>query len=189
MSQRTVTRRYAQALYEEANRTDQVDTIDADIEVLLDALDASDELVRFFESPVIPQDKKRDVIRALFEDNVSALTLRFLLLLLEKDRETMTQPIAERYQRLRDEQQNIVEVEARVAHALNEEARTQLTDALEDMLDQRVRLNVSEDESLIGGVVVRIGDTVYDGSVQNQLANLHDRLRENTSVSLDNGAA
>jgi F-type H+-transporting ATPase subunit delta len=189
MSNATIAQRYAQALYEEADGRDIVETIDDDVDLLRQTLDGSDDLVRFFESPVIPPEKKKDVIAALLEERVHALTYRFLVLLVEKDRETLVASVLARYQALRDEQRNIVEAHVRTAQPLDEDARDTLAQALEDMTGSTVRLRTTEDASLMGGVVVRIGDTVYDGSVRRKLASLRERMRAGSPTLATNGHA
>lgn len=189
MSQRTVSRRYANALYEEADAEGLVEAVDDDVQMLRDTLETTDELARFFESPVISQEKKDAVIRELLADRVEDLTLRFLRLLVRKDRETMTKAMLDEYRALRDEQQGIVDAEVTVARSLTEDDREAITKALEDKTGKSIRLHVTEDADLIGGLIIRIGDHVFDGSVRNQLTNLHDRLRESALALDENGAA
>ncbi len=177
MSDLTVARRYAQALIEEAERRGVTEAIDDDMDMLQQSLDASRDLARFFASPVISPEKKKRVIDALLEERVDDLTRRFLHLLVDKDREAIVARMLEAYKARRDEQRNIVEVLARVAEALSDDDRAALVATLEAMTGQTVRLRVEEAPELLGGLVVRIGDTVYDGSVRNKLANLRDRLR------------
>ncbi|PSQ93714.1 MAG: ATP synthase F1 subunit delta, partial [Bacteroidetes bacterium QH_2_63_10] len=104
MSHRTVARRYAGALYEEAEATGVLEPVDDDVLMLRETLNSNGELARFFKSPVISQEKKDTVVRELLSDRVEDLTLRFLRLLIQKDRETLTKPILDEYQSLRDEQ-------------------------------------------------------------------------------------
>lgn len=184
MSQRTVSRRYANALYEEADEAGRLEDVDDDVFMLRQSLETNDQLSRFFESPVIPQEKKDKIVRDLLEDRVEALTLRFLRLLIHKDREALTKPILDQYQALRDEHQGIVDARVRVAQPLADEDRETLVNALEAKTGMSIRLHVEEAPELIGGLVIRIGDRVFDGSVRNQLTNLRDRLRE-SALSLD----
>jgi F-type H+-transporting ATPase subunit delta len=184
MSQRTVARRYAGALYEEAQETGVLEEVDDNVLMLRETLESNGELARFFESPVIPQEKKDDVVRELLSDRVEDLTLRFLRLLVQKDRETMTKPILDQYQALRDEQRGIVDAHVAVARPLADEDREAVTEALEEKTGKSIRLHVEEDEDLIGGIVIRIGDRVFDASVRNKLTNLHNQLRE-SSLALD----
>lgn len=187
MSEQTVARRYAQTLYEEAESRDCVETVDEDIALLRETLDEVREFSHFINNPVIPKGKKKDVLKALLEERVEPLTLRFVQLLVEKERETTLARIVETYQNLRDDQRGIVEVSARVAHPLDDEARQELVDELEAMSEQRVRLKVEHDPELIGGLIIRMGDRVYDGSVRQKLSNLHDRW--SSSMGATNGAS
>jgi F-type H+-transporting ATPase subunit delta len=189
MSQRTVARRYATALYQEADETGVLEDVDDDVLMLRESLESNGELARFFKSPVIPQGKKETVIQELLGDRTADLTVQFLRLLVQKDRETMTKAILDQYQSLRDEHRGIVDATVRVARSLSDEDRETIVETLETETGQSVRLTVEEDPDLIGGVVIRIGDRVFDGSVRNQLANLHDRLRKSALSTDANGQA
>ncbi|PSQ79556.1 MAG: F0F1 ATP synthase subunit delta [Bacteroidetes bacterium QH_6_63_17] len=184
MSQRTVTRRYATALYEEADQAGVLKAVDEDVLMLRRSLESNRELSRFFESPVIPQEKKDTIIQELLGNRIEGLTMRFLRLLVQKDRETLTKAILDEYQSLRDEHRGIVDAEVTVAHPLSDEDRETLVEVLEEKTEKDIRLHLNEDPDLIGGVVIRIGDRVFDGSVRNQLNVLRDRFRE-TRLSTD----
>ncbi|WP_022835976.1 ATP synthase F1 subunit delta [Salisaeta longa] len=188
MSARTVARRYATALYEEASDQGVVDTVDDDVAMLRESLASVDALQRLYESPVVSQEKKHAVTGALLEDRVHALTLRFVRLLITNDREGMLAAILQQYHALRDEQEGIVEVEARSAQPLDDDARATLLEALESKTGQQVRLTVRHDPGLMGGLVVRIGDRVFDGSIKHKLAALRERFRHTTATPSANGA-
>lgn len=178
MSQRTVARRYASALYQEAQEAGDVEAVDEDVRILLESLGPTDPLSRFFESPVIPQEKKDAVVQTLLADRVEDLTLRFLRLLIRKDRESLTKAILNQYQTIRDEERGIVDAYVTVARPLDEDDRGVVTEALEKHTGKTVRLHVDEDSDLIGGLIIQVGDYVFDASLRNKLSNLHDRLRE-----------
>lgn len=178
MSQRTVARRYANALCQEADATGVLEEVDDDVMMLRESIEETGPLARFFENPVIPGEKKEAVLQSLLGDRVAPLTLRFLRLLVRKDRETMTKRILDAYQALRDEQRGIVDAHVTVARPLGDEDREAVVDALEAQTGQSIRLHVTEEPDLLGGAVIRIGDQVFDGSVRNKLAALHDRFRE-----------
>jgi len=189
MTNQIVARRYAQALYAEAVREQRVEGIDEDVALIRDALEASRELVVFFESPVVSREKKKAVVQALFAARVQPLTLHFLRLLIEKKREDLFPDVVQAYRALRDEQLGIVEARARVAYPLAEAEEAQLVEALEKMSGKGIRLNVDVDAGLLGGLVVRIGDTVYDGSVRHQLASLRERLEEGSHAANGTGVS
>ncbi len=176
MSSLTIARRYARALSEEATREAHIDAVDQDIDLIRDALDASHDLVRFFESPVISRQKKEAVVKTLFAERVQQTTLNFLRLLIEKKREALFPDVVRAYRLLRDAQEGILEARARLAHVLSEDEEKTLRQALERLTGKRIRLSATQDPTLIGGLVVRVGDTVYDGSVRHQLASLRERM-------------
>lgn len=183
MSDLAIARRYALALAESASERNRTERVDEDVDLVRSSLDASSELERFFQSPVVPRAKKSAVIRELFGERVDRVTLDFLLLLVEKRREGMIRRILGAYRDLRDEQQGLVAVVARSARPIGEEERQRLIDSVSRITGSRVRLEMLVDESLMGGVVLRVGDTVYDGSVTNKLAALRERLRAGTTVA------
>ncbi len=182
MSDITIARRYAQALNEQAAQADVMGRVDEDIALISDGLTNSRELESFFESPIISREKKSSVIKSLFEESVDPVTMKFLDLLVEKRREVIFSSIATSYRELRDAQSGITSVSARVAHSLSDEDRETLLGSLEQLTGKKVRLSMSVDESIVGGMVVRVGDTVYDGSVVNQLATLRERLESGSHV-------
>ena len=183
MSDHTVARRYAHALYEEAESQDCVEAVDDDIATLRRTLDEVPEFERTVDSPVISREKKKAIFGALFDERFAALTCKFLDLLVENDRETLLPNIASTYQNFRDEQRGIIEVKARVAQPLDEDDEAKLTQRLEEITGQQVRLRVEHAPELIGGIVIRVGDQVYDGSVRQKLDNLQERWKHGAVAS------
>jgi F-type H+-transporting ATPase subunit delta len=180
-----VARRYAQALTEEAQTNGQLEAVDADVALLTETLDGSRELRAALTSPVVPHAKKGAVLERLFEGQVSALSLRFLRLLVDKQRDGDIPEILDAYRALRDERTGTVEATVRTAAPLSAEERDRLQTALETRADARVRMRVEIDPSLIGGLVVRLGDVVLDRSVKHQLETLHEQFAERAAVSLN----
>ena len=97
-------------------------------------------------------------------------------LLIGRERETLLPAILQRFIDLSDEAAGIINVHARVATELSDDNRAKLNKTLESKLGQTVRLTVTQDPRLMGGIILRIGDTVYDGSVQYQLSLLRERM-------------
>ena len=183
MSDLAIARRYALALSESASEKNRTDRVDEDVDLVRSGLDASTELERFFQSPVVPRAKKASVIRDLFGERVDRVSLDFLLLLVEKRREGMIRRILGAYRELRDEQQGLVAVVARSARPIGREEQQRLIDSVSRITGSKVRLETQVDASLMGGIVLRVGDTVYDGSVTNKLAALRERLRTGATVA------
>jgi F-type H+-transporting ATPase subunit delta len=176
MSDILVARRYANALHNSAQATGQLEEVDRDVDLIRSSLDASRELVRFFESPIVSRERKARVVQSLFASRVSETTLRFLDLLIQKRRENIFPQMVVAYRLLRDEQLGVVGAAVRSAVPMTDEEEQRIGTALESWTGMKVNLNARSDARLIGGVIVRIGDTVYDGSVRNKLEHLREQF-------------
>jgi F-type H+-transporting ATPase subunit delta len=178
-----VARRYALALYQEAEEQGVVERTDDDVQALRETLDASRELVALFESPIVAREKKEAVVRKLFEGRLGELTLRFVGLLFEKEREDLLPAVVRAYGALRDARLGLVEAAVRTARPLGYDETQQLERALAQRTGKQVRLRMEVDPALIGGLVVRIGDRVYDRSVRHQLDVLREQLHHRAFLS------
>ncbi|OYV88532.1 MAG: ATP synthase F1 subunit delta [Ignavibacteriae bacterium 37-53-5] len=176
-------RRYAGALLELAAELKKVDQVSADMRLIRGAISASRDLELFFASPVIDRSKKKGVIRALFEAKVDKMTMSFLLLLVEKGRESLLAGIVVEYADLLDEMMGIVNAELKAPFEFDEKHIARARVKLEEITSKKVRMSFSLDKSLVGGFLAQIGDTVYDGSVRRQLELLKRRLTENASFT------
>lgn len=178
-----VARRYALALYQEANGKGVADRVDADIDMLRETLDGSKELDALFRSPVISREKKEAVVKRLFVGKVDSTTLNFMQMLVQKKREEILHSVVSAYSTLRDERLGIVEAFVRTAKPLGDSEKDELKSSLEARSGKSVRMNVEVDLALLGGLVVRLGDQVYDRSVRHQLKTLHAQLEERVFLS------
>jgi len=100
-----------------------------------------------------------------------------MALLVDKRRESIFPTVVTSYRELRDEQLGMTAVSVRTAYELSDEDRAALEGELRSLTGKQVRLETKVDASIMGGIVIRVGDTVYDGSITNQLATLRERLQ------------
>lgn len=177
MSEITIARRYAQALNEQAAQAGVLEQVDADIDLINSALADSRELRSFFSSPIISREKKAEVVKGLFAERIQKVTMTFMALLVDKRREGIFPTVVSSYRELRDEQLGMTAVSVRTAYELSDEDRSALEVELRSLTGKQVRLETKVDTSIMGGIVIRVGDTVYDGSITNQLATLRERLQ------------
>lgn len=139
----------------------------------------SADLRNVLETPAIPPARKRAVVARIGELlQVSKVTRNFLFVLVDHRRLAGLPEIAQRVEEVLDERLGFARAQVTAARELTEEQRAALNTALEDISGKRIRARYSVDPSLIGGVVARIGSTVYDGSVRGQLATLGRRLSQ-----------
>lgn len=178
-----VARRYARALHQNAEAAGQREAVGNDVALVRETLDGSRELALLFASPVVDRDRKRAVVERLFSDRVSATTLDLFRLLVEKDRIALLGDVMRAYAQLEDEHAGRIEAHVRSALPLGGEEAQALERRLAELTGHTVRLRIDIDPDLIGGVVVRIGDTVYDGSARHQLERLREQFAEGIYLS------
>jgi len=176
MSTNRVARRYADAAIEYAEEKKQSERLAADLELIQRTIKESRDLQVFLKSPVIPKERKRSALAELFNKSVSPLTLEFLNLLVDKGREDVLDSILVEYFRLRDEQLGIMTLDLRAAVELSKDQQASISRKFEEMTKKKIRIAFSVDKQLKGGFVARVGDTVFDGSLQRQLELLRERF-------------
>ena len=129
------------------------------------------------ESPRVPWESKDRMLNSAFADKVSTELLNFLKVVTRRGRFDCLGAIAVSAREQFTELRGRVRVEVRTADALDAETLSLVADRLRVALGREVDLAVSVDDSLIGGLVVRVGDTVYDASVANRLGRLREELK------------
>lgn len=178
MSVYRVARRYAEAALELAEERQQGERLAGDLDLIRKVIKESRQFLAFLKSPILSKEKKRGVLTELFRSRVSSLTFDFLDLLIEKNREDVLGEIIEEFFRLRDDLLGIVTMEVRAATELTGDQRQAIEKHFEGITQKKVRIAFSIDKQLKGGCVARVGDTVYDGSIQRQLELLRERFAE-----------
>jgi F-type H+-transporting ATPase subunit delta len=141
------------------------------------ALDGSTELQNALATPAVPANRKRAVVGRIAEIlKLSRISRNFLYVLIDHRRIGALSGILDSFERMVDERLGFARAEVSTARAMAEPERAALNAGLERLTGRRIRMRFAVDERLIGGVVARIGSTVYDGSVRGQLASLGRRL-------------
>jgi F-type H+-transporting ATPase subunit delta len=183
MSNLRIANRYAEALMTSAEDLHILKNVGEDLILMRRIINESHEFRLFLKSPLIKNEKKRQVFEATFGKAVQMLTLKFLILLAEKGRENLLLQIIEAFFRLQDEEVGIVNVHVKAASELSAQQTTELEKRFEAYSKKKVRIDVSLNSELIGGFIARIGDTMFDGSVKHQLDLLRKRFTEEIIVA------
>ena len=177
MSVETIARRYAGALADVVTKTNETESVRGELKVWEQMIAGSSELDHIFANPAIQHADKEKVLESLLERSApSKTTANFLRVLLRNGRLTDLAAINERFDIEIEERSNISSVQVTSARELGEAERADLRANLEKLTGRQVKLNFDINESLIGGIVTRVGSTVYDGSVKTQLQNLKEQL-------------
>jgi F-type H+-transporting ATPase subunit delta len=158
----------------------QLDRAVEDLELIQRTAKESKEFLLFLKSPVIKKEKKKEIFAALFGNRVGPLTSSFVTLLVDKGREDILPQIIHQFFVLRDERLGIVSVDVKAATELSNDQVNEIRQRFEGITKKKVRVAFSLDKQLKGGFLARVGDTVYDGSVQHQLELMRERFHEGT---------
>ena len=172
-----VGRRYAKALLELARDQGELDVVLKDVGALSDALRVSADLRDIIRNPVLPRPALKGALGALMEKlGVSRLVRNTVNLLADKGRLAQLHDVFEALEGLAEAETGHVRVEVTSAQPLSDAYYARLTDKLERATTKQVVLVKKQDPSLIGGVVTRVGDQVFDGSLSNRLSELKETL-------------
>jgi F-type H+-transporting ATPase subunit delta len=173
----TIARRYAQALFLAANTKDVVARVGQDLAAVQRADQAmGDRLRLFLEAPQVPSDQKIAVVEAGLRPFAHPLVVEFFKLLLAKNRVFRLRDIAVEFDRLVEQHQGIVRARVTSAVALNDAELKGLIASLEQSLSKKVKVDAHVDPSILGGLVVKVGDRIADRSVTTQLSELREAL-------------
>lgn len=176
MREETVARRYALAYFQQAKVSGKLNEAAADLKGIVDTLAAVPPLAELIAHPLVVEARKREALTRAFEGRAEPITMALLNLLVDKQRIDLLAEIQLELGRLVRAEKGVVLATATSAIAMTVTQKRALEKALEKKTGKGIELTVGVDPSLIGGVMVRIGDTVLDGTVRGQLERLKDQF-------------
>jgi F-type H+-transporting ATPase subunit delta len=170
-------RRYARALLELATEEGKADLIATQLGELATVWEESRELRSVFESPAFGAETRKSVLASLGERmKLETLVVRVLTLLSDRRRMRHLPEVVDAYRELAEERAGRVRAEVITATSMPANYIAELTKTLEQVTGKKVTVMTREDPSLIGGVVAKVGDKVFDGSLKTRLEELRDEL-------------
>lgn len=172
----TLARPYAEAVFKRAKETDSAakwsDTL-AFISTV-----GNDEIISVAaDNPKVKKENFLNLMLDICSGQVDQEGENFLKLLVQNNRLKLARHIAAIYEQYRAEDEGYVDVEVSTAYSLSKDEEKNLASKLENTLHKKVHLNVTEDRSLIGGILIRAGDRVIDGSIKGQLQHMQRALQ------------
>lgn len=172
----SLARPYARAAFELAQESNDLQSW-SDALAFMAALVSDESIQGLINNPRV----EREQLQALFDDlcgeRVPEGGRNLLRLMMANDRLLLMPDVAAEFERLRSEAEGTVEAEVRSAKPMSEEQQAKLVKALEERLGRKVNMTVHEDDSLLGGAIVRAGDLVIDGSAKGRLEKLASVLQ------------
>jgi len=167
---------YAQALLDLANEAKNAEEIGQELRDLRQIIDTNDQFAQVLADPAISNEERGRLIHTVFDGRASHLILNFLGLVNEKGRLSILPAIAGAYDDLLDKQRGNIEVDVTVAHKLNDEQLESVRRTVSEALKRNAVVHQYLDESIIGGVLLRVQDQLIDGSVRAQLTAMRQKL-------------
>lgn len=175
----SIAERYAQALFELAREGDDLASLEADADALAAALDASEDLRKVIASPRVTRDEMTATVAALAGPlGLSKMTANTLGLMAGKRRLFTLPQFVAKLRGMIAAEKGEVEAQVTSAVALTDEQKTRIADLLRVRFGRNIKLNTSVDESLIGGLIVKVGSKMIDTSIRAKLANLQNAMKE-----------
>lgn len=176
MRDSTIARNYAEALLELARRAEDTAGWGELIDDIAGGMRDDSTLLRFLESPRISEAQKCDVLFEALGDRVPRHFLRFMQALVRKRRQMLIPAIAAEYHELLDAAENTVHASVTVARTMSDSDQDGIAAHLSRVLGKQVVTHMHVNPEILGGVIVKVGDTVMDGSVRRRLATLRGRM-------------
>ena len=170
--------KYAKGLFTAAKELNKTKEFGEELNQIKDLLISMPEVLSALQNPIYPPDLKMGIIEEILKVmKVDPEIERFLKLLVERRRIQYIREIVIMYQELLDEELNIARGEVITAYPLSEEERKELEEVLKNYLKKEVILESKVDEGIIGGIKIRIGDLIFDGTLKTQLNKMKEIIK------------
>ncbi len=173
-----VSRVYATALFELAQEKGTLEERLEEVQVLLEVLNREEKLRDILESPKVDSNEKEGLLRTIMGDEVSADLRNLVVLLLRKNRHFFMRGILEVFIELHQESVGRIRAMVTTAVPLEEDMAARLADGLASRTNKEVVLDRNVDAGLMGGVILRYGDYIVDGSLRTRIRKMKESLLE-----------
>jgi F-type H+-transporting ATPase subunit delta len=176
MREPTIARNYAEALVSLAQRANDLEGWGTMLDEVAHAMQTNPRLTRFLESPRVSAERKNEIIAKAFADRLPRLFVRFLQAVVAHRRQHLIPDIALEYGNVVDEIQGRVHAQVTLAQEPDRQTQEAVTGQLSRVLGKTVVPHFAVRPEILGGTIVRVGDTVMDGSVRRRLSTLRSRM-------------
>ena len=171
MDKEAIAKRYASAIYDIAESSDKIGEIREALNILAENYNEDEEFKVFLLDPSIKYDEKVKYLHKSF-DFISEDAFKIINYLVKKGRVSLAEKIRDSYLKIYYEKNNKILVNATSTKELSDNQRKALMKKLEEKYKKKIVLNLSVDEELIGGGIIKIGNKVIDGSIKSQIENI-----------------
>lgn len=176
MSNAAAGRRYAKALYEIASEQGQLSKIEEELQQIEQIFAENPLFLKFLHHPKIDKKVKKEQLTAIFKDFVSPTMLRFLELLIERNREEALEEVFKHYVYFANRERGLADAYVTSIKPLSAEEKQSLEEHFSQLIEKKIRIQNQVDPTILGGMIVKIGDRLYDGSVAGKLHRFKRRV-------------
>lgn len=169
---------YSDVMFELAQEAELLDVVMDDLEAVASVLEAESEFLSLLTLGHVKEDEKAGMIRRVFKGRVNDLTLDFLCVLAKRNRMNFLHGIGDRYQTLLDQHKHLHRIEVTLAKQPSDEQVEKLKEDLRDAINAEVKLLVTVDPEILGGIIIRKGDLMIDNSVKTILDRTVDAIMQ-----------
>ncbi|MCU0441220.1 MAG: ATP synthase F1 subunit delta [Bacteroidia bacterium] len=182
MSEHRIASRYAKSLIDLASEQQAVEVIKNDMDLLLQTANNSLELRNMLKSPVVNMDDKKAVLHKVFESKFHKTSMAFMDIVVRKNRSNYLLQMASAYLEQYNLLNGITTATVKTAHPIDAATATEISNFIQKQSGKKVSIQATVDPELIGGVVIQMGDNLYDASIAGKLNKVKQQLL-NTYIS------
>jgi len=172
----SIAKRYTQALFDLSCETNACEPVSSDLKKIQKLINESDEFTTFLHNPVIPLEKRQTILKDIFKNKVNALTHRFIFFLNVKNRLELLGNICQVFEQLYLNVNRVLRVKITSSMTLNSSQVNEISKHLKLRLKKNIEPTVFNDPSILGGIKIQEGDTIYDYSLSTQLGQFKKNL-------------
>ena len=176
MSEIRIAKRYARAALSNAIEKSLLDNFYKDFMLVQNSIKGSRELELLFKNPVTNKNKKKSIVKELFGKYIDNESLEFFSFLIDKGRDNIVFEILQSFFEIRNEYLGLLEVNVFGFYPLSEDQQKEIKSELEKITNKKVSVSFQVDKSIMGGVIIKIDDTVLDASIKRKLELLKEHM-------------
>ena len=179
----SVYRKYSQAMFDIAGKTNSLETMVKDMKTVREVLRENEDLRKFLGNPLITAGVKKETLEQIFSGAVAPVVCQFLYVMVDRRREEAMTEAVDCFIDLARAAQNIEVAKIRLIKPLTAEEEHTLVAKLEELTGKKIEPLYYIDPTILGGVVIRIGDQVIDGSLKRQIRNMERSLLQGSAAN------
>ncbi len=172
----SIAKRYVQAVFNLSQENDTCESVYKDLKTIYQLIDESEDLREFLSSPIISSEKRQTILKNIFENKINPFTYSFICFLDSKNRLDLLEDACDIFAKLYFDAQGICEVAITSNAILDNEQVKEISKHLKSRLKKEIKPSVYADATMLGGVKIQDGDTIYDYSFRTQLEQFRKNL-------------